>query len=279
MKCLLVSATRGSRQHGMMGKILQNEGMLTVSKFSVIMPAAGKSQRFRDKHYKKPFAVLDGRAVWLHSAEKFLNRDDVIQLILIIAAADRESFDMKFAANVTILGIDVVEGGAERSDSIENAMAHVKADADFIAVHDAARPCLADEWIETIFQAATRTGAALFGVPVTSTLKRTTGEGGQSPTVAETVDRKNLWEAQTPQVFRREWLIDAYAQRGNVAATDDAQLVERANHPVTLIEGSPLNRKITTRQDLKLAGQILKILPKPKVAGSGNPFADDDLFR
>ena len=82
-----------------------------MSTFSVIMPAAGKSQRFRDKHYKKPFAVLDGRAVWLHSAEKFLNRDDVIQLILVIAPEDREDFDMKFSANVTILGIDVVEGG------------------------------------------------------------------------------------------------------------------------------------------------------------------------
>ncbi len=76
------------------------------------MPAAGKSQRFKDKHYKKPFAALEGRAVWLHSAEKFLNREDVIQLILIIAPEDRETFEMKFAANVAILGIDIVEGGA-----------------------------------------------------------------------------------------------------------------------------------------------------------------------
>jgi len=250
-----------------------------VSTFSVIMPAAGKSQRFRDKHYKKPFAVLDGRAVWLHSAEKFLNRDDVIQLILVISPEDREDFDIKFSANVTILGIDVVEGGSERSDSVEKALSRVKAEADFVAIHDAARPCLADEWIETIFEAATRSGAALFGIPVTSTLKRGNSEGGKSPTVTETVDRSNLWEAQTPQVFRRDWLLDAYAQRGDIQATDDAQLVERADHPVTLIEGSPLNRKITTKQDLKLAGQILKILPKPKVAGTGNPFADDDLFR
>jgi len=250
-----------------------------VPKFTVIMPAAGKSQRFKDKHYKKPFAVLEGRAVWLHSAEKFLNREDVIQLILIIATEDREAFEMKFAANVAILGIDLVEGGTERADSVEKALALVKPEADFVAIHDAARPCIADEWIETIFDAGVQSGAALFSVPVTSTLKRAEKENAEGISVKETVDRTALWEAQTPQVFRRDWLLDAYAKRDGFIATDDAQLVENIGHPVTLIEGSPLNRKITTRQDLKLAGQILKILPKPKVAGTGNPFADDDLFR
>ena len=243
------------------------------------MPAAGKSRRFKDKHYKKPFASLDGRAVWLHSAEKFLNRDDVIQLILIIAPEDREAFEMKFSANVAILGIDLVEGGAERADSVERALTRVKPEADFIAIHDAARPCIADEWIGTIFDAGVRSGAALPGIPVTSTLKRADQEGNGSNVVVETVDRTSLWEAQTPQVFRRDLLLQAYEQRDGFFATDDAQLVERVGHPVTLVEGSPLNRKITTRQDLKLAAQILKILPKPKVGGTGNPFADDDLFR
>ena len=250
-----------------------------MPKFAVIMPAAGKSQRFKDKHYKKPFAALEGRAVWLHSAEKFLNREDVIQLILIIAPEDRETFEMKFAANVAILGIDIVEGGAERADSVEKALAHVKPEADFVAIHDAARPCIADEWIGTIFDAAAQSGAALYGVPVASTLTRAKKDGKGVISVTETVDRKQLWEAQTPQVFRRDWLLEAYAQRDGFLATDDAQVVERMDHPVTLIEGSPLNRKITTRQDLKLAGKILKILPKPKGAGTGNPFADDDLFR
>ena len=250
-----------------------------MPKFSVILPAAGKSRRFKDKHYKKPFAVLEGRAVWLHSAEKFLNRDDVIQLILIIAPEDREAFEMKFAANVAILGIDLVEGGAERIDSVEKALSRVKPEAEFVAIHDAARPCIAEEWIDTIFDAGARSGAALPGVPVAATLKRANKESDGSSTVTETVDRTALWEAQTPQVFRRDWLLQAYSQRDGFVATDDAQLVERAGHPVILLEGSPMNRKITTRQDLKLAAQILKILPKPKVGGTGNPFADDDLFR
>ena len=97
-----------------------------MAKFAVILPAAGKSSRFKDKHFKKPFASLAGRAVWLHSAEKFLNRDDVKQVILVISPEDREYFQFKFAANAAILGIDVVDGGAERADSVENALARVK---------------------------------------------------------------------------------------------------------------------------------------------------------
>ncbi len=245
-----------------------------MPKFAVILPAAGRSARFRDKHYKKPFAPLENRAVWLHSAEKFLNRDDVIQLILAISPEDRETFAMKFSANVMILGIDVVEGGAERADSIEKALSHVKSEADFIAVHDAARPCFVDEWITKIFEAAQKSGAAIPAIPVSATLKQVSAGA-----IEETVPRESLWEAQTPQVFRREILLDAYAARDGFTATDDAQLVERSGQAVSVVEGSPLNIKITTKEDLRLAQQILKILPKPKLPGFGNPFADDDMWR
>lgn len=246
-----------------------------MANFAVIMPAAGASSRFKDKNYKKPFAPLADRAVWLHSAERFLHRQDVKQLILVIAAEDREYFDFKFSSNVVILGIEVVEGGKERADSIERAMATVKADIDFIAVHDAARPCLADEWITRVFESAEKTGAAILALPVAATLKRV--KGGQ--TIQETVSREGLWEAQTPQVFRRQLLLDAYAQRGGFQATDDAQLVERLGHPVAVVQGSPINMKITTQEDLRLAEQALKAMPKPKFKGAGHPFADDDMWR
>jgi 2-C-methyl-D-erythritol 4-phosphate cytidylyltransferase len=246
-----------------------------VSKFAVILPAAGKSRRFHDKHYKKPFAPLANRAVWLHSAERFLNRDDVKQVIIVISPEDREHFQSKFGANVAILGVDVVQGGAERADSVAAALAHVKPDIDFIAVHDAARPCLVDEWVDRVFQAAEKSDAAIAAVPVTGTLKRVNADH----TVDETVSRDQLWEAQTPQVFRRQLLLDAYAQRGDLAATDDAQLVERLGHAVTIVPGSPLNLKITTREELRLAEQALKALPKPKLTGPAHPFADDDMWR
>jgi 2-C-methyl-D-erythritol 4-phosphate cytidylyltransferase len=246
-----------------------------MPKFAVILPAAGQSRRFHDKAYKKPFAPLSGRAVWLHAAEKFLNRPNVKQTIVVIAAEDRELFNMKFGANIAIMGVEVIDGGKDRSDSVQRALERVKPDIDFVAVHDAARPCLAEPWIDDVFAAAARDGAAILAAPVHATLKRV----DQKKHIAETVDRENLWEAQTPQVFRRQLLIDAYARRNPGAATDDAQLVERLGHPVTVVPCSPLNIKITVRDDLKLAEQVLKVLPKPKLEGFQHPFAADDLFR
>ena len=246
-----------------------------MPRFAVILPAAGKSSRFRDQHYKKPFAPLDGRPVWMHAADRFVNRNDVIQTIMIIAPEDREHFTEKFGGNTALLGIEVVDGGAERSDSVARALERVKAEVEFIAVHDAARPCIANEWIDAVFAAAAKTGAAILAVPVTGTLKRAAAD----QTIAETLARENLWEAQTPQVFRRQLLIDAYARRGQQPATDDAQLVERLGQKVTLVPGSPMNVKITTKEDLRIAAMLLKALPKPKLAGPAHPFADDDLWR
>ena len=246
-----------------------------MASFAVIIVAAGRSTRFHHKHYKKPFAPLNDRAVWLHSAEKFLNRDDVKQVILVISAEDREAFQMKFAANVAILGIDVVEGGKERSDSVRNALSHVKAEIDYVAIHDAARPCLAAEWIDKIFAAAEQSGAVIPAIPVSSTLKRV----GGNKQVEETVSRARLWEAQTPQVFGRQLLLDAYATHGDQPATDDAQVVEHSGHPVAIVQGSPINLKINTTEDLRFAAQALKALPKPKIMGPAHPFADDDMWR
>jgi 2-C-methyl-D-erythritol 4-phosphate cytidylyltransferase len=246
-----------------------------VAKFAVILAAAGKSSRYHDKNYKKPFAPLANKAVWLHSAEKFAGRDDVKQTLVVIAPEDREQFQFKFGANTAILGIEVVEGGAERTESVANALARVKSDIDFVCIHDAARPCLVDEWITNIFEAAERTDAVIFAIPVAGTLKRV----GPDHKIEETVSRTGLWEAQTPQVFRRQLLLDAHAKRDGFPATDDAQLVERIGHKVSVLTGSPINLKIATREDMRLAEQAMKALPKPKLGGPGHPSAGDDMWR
>jgi 2-C-methyl-D-erythritol 4-phosphate cytidylyltransferase len=246
-----------------------------VPNFAVIMPAAGRSSRFHDKNYKKPFAPLANKAVWLHAAEKLLARDDVKQFILVIAPEDNEDFHRRFGANIAIMGIDVVEGGAERHDSVEKALARVKPDIDFVCVHDAARPCLADAWISKVFEAAEKHDAAILAIPVAGTLKR----AGKNSLVEETVPRAGLWEARTPQVFRRQLLLEAYAKRGGYPATDDAELVERIGQSVTIVQGSPINLKIATSEDLRLAEQAMKVLPKPKLPGFGHPFAGDDMWR
>ncbi|MCH2114371.1 MAG: 2-C-methyl-D-erythritol 4-phosphate cytidylyltransferase [Pirellulales bacterium] len=241
---------------------------------AVLMPAAGASRRFHDKNYKKPFAPLAGKAVWLHSAEKFLAHKGVEQLIIAVAAEDREEFDRRFGANIAFLDITICSGGNERAESIRNGLALVRDDIDLVAVHDAARPCLAEKSIDEVFSAAEQHGAAILATPVASTLKRV----DEAQQVQATVDRNGLWATQTPQVFSRELLVRAYSAGSAKGATDDAVLVEALGEPVVVVEGSPLNLKITTRADLRLAEQILKVLPKPKGA-VGNPFADDDMWR
>lgn len=244
-----------------------------MTKFAVILPAAGKSSRFRDAHYKKPFAPLADRAVWLHTIDRFINRRDVVQTIVVIDAEDRDSFQMKFGANLAILGVDVVDGGTTRADSVRRALEHVRAEIPYVAVHDAVRPCVADEWIDRVFAEAHQSGAAMLAVPVVSTIKRSVN----GATIQSTVDRSQLWEAQTPQVFRRELLIQAYASTDASSATDESELIERLGHPVRIVLGSRLNLKITTKEDLRIAQALLKLLPGPKLTGGGNPL--DDMWR
>src|ERR1700687_3987564 len=121
-----------------------------MPQFAVILPAAGKSSRFRDKE-KKPFTNLDGRPVWLRSAELFVTRADVIQCIIVVAPEDQELFKRRSGAHLAFMNVQVADGGPERSDSIANALALVKPEADFVAVHDAIRPCLIDTLIDAVF--------------------------------------------------------------------------------------------------------------------------------
>jgi 2-C-methyl-D-erythritol 4-phosphate cytidylyltransferase len=241
--------------------------------FAVILPAAGKSSRFGGKE-KKPYATLDGTAVWLRAANLFANRPDVVQTILIIAPDDRELVERRYAANLMFLGVKVVDGGAERFESVNNALQHLKSEVDHVAVHDAVRPCAPAGLIEAVFATAVKEGAAVPGLAVADTLKRVDNQ----MRITQTVSRVGLWQAQTPQAFRKDWLLEAYARRaGGPAATDDAQLVEAAGHPVRVIPGSPFNLKITTGDDLKIASQFLKLREAEDKPKPGRPF-DDERF-
>jgi 2-C-methyl-D-erythritol 4-phosphate cytidylyltransferase len=203
----------------------------------------------------------------------FITRDDVCQCIIVIAPDDQELFRRRYGANIAFMNIQLAEGGKERFDSVANALALVKDEAEFVAVHDAARPCLSSNLIDGVFAQAARTGAALLGVPIGDTIKRS----DQSNKVLGTMPRQGLWLAQTPQVFRRDWLVEAFANRATIKqqVTDDAQMMEAAGHPVHLVAGSTTNIKITTKEDLALAEAILKARPKPKAKGPIHPFDDE----
>src|SRR5437764_3614051 len=142
-----------------------------MASFAVIFPAAGKSSRFRDKE-KKPFTNLDGRAVWLRSVEHFVTRNDVAQCIIVVSPDDQEMFRRRYGANLAFMNVQIANGGAERFESVANALALVKPEVEFIAVHDAVRPCITEALINDVFGKAEKRGAAMLAVPVSDTPKQ-----------------------------------------------------------------------------------------------------------
>ena len=242
-----------------------------MTSFAVILPAAGQSSRFGTRE-KKPFVDLKGRAIWIRSLEAFATRDDVAQAIVVVAEEDLDDFRDRFKANLPFLDVDVVVGGETRMDSVSNALVKIREEIDYVAVHDAARPLIAEKWIDEVFSAAIEHGAAIPAVRVSSTLKREAADG----TIEATVSRDRLWAAQTPQVVRRDLLIEAYAARGDLVATDEAELVENLGHPVKLVQGSPMNIKITTQDDLEMARSLIRTVPQDDLLDRLHPFSEVD---
>ncbi len=241
-----------------------------MAKFCVILPAAGQSSRFSHRKAeladfdspllrKKQFATMDSAAVWVHSSRHFLDRRDVTQIIIAIADEDRAEFEQKFKSNLVIDNIEVASGGKQRADSIRNCLSKIHSDIDYICVHDAARPCVTDDQVERVFAKAIQTGAAMLACPIADTLKRV---DPQTMQITQTVSRTGLWAAQTPQVFRRDWLEQAYKLPNSSDATDDCMLIEQLGHKVSVVESSSINLKITTREDLKIATQLLSLNKK-----------------
>jgi 2-C-methyl-D-erythritol 4-phosphate cytidylyltransferase len=151
--------------------------------------------------------------------------------------------------------LPAVAGGAERQDSVRCGLAALPGEVTHVAVHDAARPLVRPRDVSQVVRAARSCGAALLAVPVRDTIKRV-----QAGVVVGTPPRSECYAAQTPQVFRIDWLREAFAKADadGVRATDDAALVERLGVTVEVVEGDPGNLKITTADDLALAEVSLR---------------------
>jgi 2-C-methyl-D-erythritol 4-phosphate cytidylyltransferase / 2-C-methyl-D-erythritol 2,4-cyclodiphosphate synthase len=219
---------------------------------TAIVAAAGKGRRFGAPE-NKIFAPLAGRSV-LHWSLKALSDCPEVDALVIVTAADDLEGVREIAAPFPKLHA-VCEGGAERSDSVRNALEAVPAGTELVAVHDGARPLATPALISAVIHAARETGAALPATPVSDTVKRS-ADGRDT---RETVDRRELYGVQTPQIFDAELLREAYrsAQREGFSGTDDASYVERLGHPVRLVPGEKTNLKITVAEDLRMAEALL----------------------
>jgi 2-C-methyl-D-erythritol 4-phosphate cytidylyltransferase/2-C-methyl-D-erythritol 2,4-cyclodiphosphate synthase len=204
----------------------------------------------------KQWLALAGETVLRRSARMLAACEAVDAVVAVVPPGD----EARAEAELSGLGkpVRVVAGGAARADSVRNGLA-AAADAAVVLVHDAARPFASTALAGRVADAAARDGAALAALPVTDTVKRAAAEAAP-PRVQDTLDRRTLWLAQTPQGFRRDLLLTAYAAAGEEAsaATDECALIERLGAPVTLVPGEAGNFKITGPEDVARARALLE---------------------
>jgi 2-C-methyl-D-erythritol 4-phosphate cytidylyltransferase len=215
---------------------------------SALLLCAGTGERLA-ADVDKPLVPLAGRPLFAWSLEA-LQRAPAIHDIVVVGPVRRLRELLSASGQTEHKVAAWSEGGRERQDSVARGLQSLPEGASHVAVHDCARALVTPELVARVVADALAHGAAIAALPLADTLKR-----GRLERIESTVPRAELWRAQTPQVFRRDWLEAAHAAAAaqRLKATDDAALVEALGHPVRLTPGDPLNFKITTPQDLELA--------------------------
>lgn len=195
----------------------------------------------------KQFLLLSGKPVIIRTFEAFQRFDPEMQYVLVLYPALRNAWEKLISEYNFEIDHVVVDGGAERFHSVQNGLAALTDEVEYVAVHDAVRPLVSTATIGRGFTSAEAHGAAVPVVPVTDTIRQT--DDGRSTTLP----RNTLVAVQTPQCFRREILESAYNTPYESFFTDDASVVERAGHYVHLCEGNRSNIKVTTPEDLVIS--------------------------
>ena len=218
-----------------------------------IIAAAGQGTRMGGKRAKQ-FLELAGTPIIIHTLQAFEACEAIQEIILVLPAADVSDFSAMAKPYRLEKLRAVVPGGETRASSVLNGLRAVAEDTDIVAVHDASRPLVSVKEISETVRAAEANGAAILVAPLVDTVKQVDGN-----LVVQTVPRENLRRALTPQCFRYQILKQAYAgvDELDTAFTDESSLVERLGVPITLVEGSSRNIKITRPEDLVIAEALV----------------------
>lgn len=222
----------------------------------VVIVAGGSGQRMGGGDLKQ-FRWVAGKPALLHSVQAFMSRPDVLIVVVVLPkayAADPPPW--LFQCDVDRLLVST--GGSERHESVVNGLEDLPEEVVIAVVHDAARPLVTDATIDRVIAEARKGHGAIAALPVVDTLKEVDADGR----IVRTVDRTNLWRAQTPQAFPRLMLEQAHiaARRDSIGSTDDAALLERLGLPVVVVRGSERGLKITEDADFARA-DALSLLP------------------
>ena len=229
---------------------------------SAIIVAAGSSQRMG---FDKLLATIADKPVIAHSIAAF-ERTNSVSEIIIVTREDRHREIEKIVGDEKSKKVrSVVTGGKHRQDSVAAGLLHLSTDAKYVAVHDAARCLVTPQIIEQVFAKAQESGAASAAEAITDTLKRADVDpldsgSGQVLVVKESVNRHRLFRVQTPQIFERALINDAYRAvfAKNLLITDEVSAVEHLGHKIVLISNQDFNFKITYPRDLPLAEFVLR---------------------
>lgn len=225
-------------------------------KNSVIIVAAGTGKRMKSA-IAKQYIELRGRTILSYTVETFNKSEYIDEIILVISKEAinfvREEIVLKYGFNKVNA---VVEGGAERQNSVYNGLQAVSADCDVVLIHDGVRPFVTDKYIAQLESIAMEYGACVLGAPVKDTIKVCDEEGN----IIDTPKRSTLWIAQTPQCFKHDVIMGAYedAMAQGYYGTDDSMLVERMGTKIKMVKGDYNNIKITTPEDLYMGEVILE---------------------
>lgn len=218
------------------------------NRVGVVIVAAGRGTRMGTSESKQ-YLLLQGKPIVIHTLEVFQKHELISEIVLVIGEEDMERCYQWIDTYKLDKVKAVVPGGAERQHSVYQGL--LKLETTWVMVHDGVRPFVRPEELEACYQRARQVGASVLAVPVKDTIKQVDVAG----TVLSTPDRRSLWAIQTPQTFRLSELKGAYelAKQDAYVGTDDSSLAERAGIPVSVVEGSYSNIKITTPEDLDFA--------------------------
>jgi 2-C-methyl-D-erythritol 4-phosphate cytidylyltransferase len=219
-------------------------------KAEVIIVAGGKSKRFKSR-LPKQFVKLKGKPVFLWSIEAFNLLPFVKKIIVVVPKNALCDLSKKYKGLKKVVW---AAGGKERYDSVKEGLKLIDKKTDFIAVHDGARPLTTKADIKEVFKQAFKTKAAIAATKTKDTIK-VVSKGK----IVKTLNRDILWNAQTPQIFKKNLLFKAYSKKISAHITDDASLVENLGAKVSIVQVKSPNFKITTKQDLKAAQNILSL--------------------
>ncbi len=223
-------------------------------KITAIIAAAGFGERFGEK---KQLKLLNGRPLLFHTIQPFIKSELISEILVVVPKDDVIQVDREFKSTLTSKKIEVISGGKTRQESVNNGLKISDKESELICVHDGVRPFVTLSLIEKVIKASMEHDGAILAAPSSDTIKKIMGDQ-----ILETLPRETIWRAQTPQVFSKAALEEAIqiAIDENLEGTDESSILEKIGYQIGFIESSPLNIKITTKEDWIFAKAIYKEL-------------------